>query len=119
MKKNSIKYSDLTRKELEFLKDTYVEKKIESMSHKELKAFVFESINHQIKDTIGNEEEIEAWRDMEGFFGENFEELILQIQKKFTNYSNYQELEEEDHKKRSKLIETNKIEDEKKDMWED
>ena len=117
MKKNSLNHSNLSKKELEFLKDTYVTKKVNSMTEKDLKNFVFESINHQIKDTIGREEEEEAWKEMESFFDENFEELILQIQKKFKAYPEPNEIEEEDHKKRSKLLETNKIDDEKEDMW--
>ena len=72
MKKNSLHYSDLSKKELEFLKDTYVQEKINSMNEKELKNFVFDSIQHQIKDTIGNEEETEAWREMQNFFNESF-----------------------------------------------
>ena len=38
------------------------------MSHKELKQYVFEIISHQINDTIGKEEEMEAWREMSDFF---------------------------------------------------
>tara|TARA_B100000965_G_scaffold210344_1_gene175773 strand:+ start:169 stop:528 length:360 start_codon:yes stop_codon:yes gene_type:complete len=119
MKKNSLKHSNLSKKELEFLKDTYVQKKVSSMSEKELKNFVFEIINHQIKDTIGNEEEVEAWREMEKFFGESFEELILQIKEKFKEFIEPIESDENDHEKRSKLLETNKIEHDKEDMWED
>ena len=37
MKKKSLNYSDLSQKQLEKLKEFYVQKKIESMSHLELK----------------------------------------------------------------------------------
>ena len=37
MKKKSIIYSDLSRKQLEKLKEFYIQKKVESMSHQELK----------------------------------------------------------------------------------
>ena len=40
MKKKSIIYSDLSKKQLENLKELYVQKKIESMSHQELKKYV-------------------------------------------------------------------------------
>ena len=50
------------------------------MSHQELKEYVLEIISHQINDTIGKEEEIEAWREMSDFFGEQFEIIILEIQ---------------------------------------
>ena len=33
------------------------------MSQKELKEFVLDIISHQINDTIGKEEEIEAWEE--------------------------------------------------------
>ena len=42
------------------------------MSHQELKQYVLEIISHQINDTIGKEEEMEAWREMSDFFGEQF-----------------------------------------------
>ena len=37
MKKKSIIYSDLSKKQLENLKELYIKKKVESMSHEELK----------------------------------------------------------------------------------
>ena len=61
MKKKSITYSDLSKKQLETLKELYIKKKVESMSHQELKQYVLEIISHQINDTIGKEEEMEAW----------------------------------------------------------
>ena len=83
MKKKSIIYSDLSKKQLENLKELYVQKKIESMSHQELKEYVKDIISHQVNDTIGKEEEMEAWREMSDFFGEQFEIIILEIQKKY------------------------------------
>ena len=35
MKKKSIVYSDLSKKQLETLKELYIQKKVESMSHQE------------------------------------------------------------------------------------
>ena len=88
MKKNSIIYSDLSKKQLENLKELYIQKKIESMSHQELKQYVKEIISHQIKDTIGKEEEMEAWREMSDFFGEQFEIIILEIKTKYLDDKN-------------------------------
>ena len=82
MKKKSIIYSDLSKKQLETLKELYIQKKVESMSHQELKQYVLEIISHQINDTIGKEEVMEAWREMSDFFGEQFEINILEIQTK-------------------------------------
>ena len=56
MKKKSIIYSDLSKKQIEKLKEFYIQKKIESMSQQELKQFVLEVISHQINDTIDKEE---------------------------------------------------------------
>ena len=43
------------------------------MSHEELKKYVQEIISHQINDTIDKEEEMEAWREISDFFGDQFE----------------------------------------------
>ena len=83
MKKKPIIYSDLSKKQLENLKELYIQKKVESMSHRELKEYVLEIISHQINDTIGREEEMEAWREMSDFFGEQFEIITLEIQTKY------------------------------------
>ena len=83
MKKKSFIYSDLSNKVLQNLKELYVKKKVDSMSEKQLKEFVSEIINHQIQDTIGKEEEIEAWREMSDFFGEEFDKVICQMQEKY------------------------------------
>ena len=79
MKKKAFIYSDLSKKQLDNLKELYIHKKVESMSHKELKKYVQEIISHNIMDTIGKEEEMEAWREMSDFFGEEFEILISEI----------------------------------------
>ena len=118
-KKNSITYNDLSKKQLEYLKELYIQKKVEEMSNKELKEFVLEVISHQINETIGKEEEMEAWNEMSTFFGEQFEMIILEIQKKFENNGNNQTFEEDTHQDRLNLLEKNKFEDAKKDMWDD
>ena len=119
MNKKSFIYSDLSRKQLEKLKEFYIEKKVESMSHQELKQFVLEIISHQINDTIDKEEEMEAWREMSDFFGEQFEIIILEIQKKYVDDKNVIETEIDPQKKRIELLERNNFDQEKKDMWED
>tara|TARA_B100000886_G_scaffold110056_1_gene73760 strand:+ start:342 stop:701 length:360 start_codon:yes stop_codon:yes gene_type:complete len=119
MKKNSIVYSDLSKKQLENLKELYIQKKVESMSHQELKHYVFEIIYHQIIDTIGKEEEMEAWSEMSDFFGEQFELIILEIQKKYIDDKNVLETEMDSQKQRIELLEKNNSDQEKKDMWDD
>ena len=119
MKKKSFIYSDLSKKQLENLKEFYVQKKVESMSHQELKQYVLEIISHQINDTIGKEEEMEAWREMSDFFGEQFETIILEIQKKYIDDKNVLEKEIDPQKQRIELLERNNLDQEKTDMWDD
>ena len=119
MKKKSIIYSDLSKKQLENLKELYIEKKVESMSYQELKQYVLEIISHQINDTIDKEEEMEAWREMSDFFGEQFEIITLEIQTKYIDDKNEIETEIDSQKQRIKLLERNNFDQEKKDMWDD
>ena len=118
MKKKPIIYSDLSKKQLENLKELYIQKKVESMSHQELKQYVLEIISHQINDTIGKEEEIEAWREMSDFFGEQFETIILEIKTKYSEDKNILGSEIDPQKQRLELLEKNNINQEKKDMWD-
>jgi len=119
MKKNSIIYSDLSKKQLNNLKELYVQKKVESMSHQELKEYVLEIISHQINDTIGKEEEMEAWKEMSDFFGEEFEIIILEIQSKYIDDKNVLETEIDPQKQRIELLNRNNSDQEKTDMWDD
>ena len=119
MKKKSFVYSDLSKKQLGNLKELYIQKKVESMSHEELKKYVQEIISHQINDTIDKEEEMEAWREISDFFGDQFEIVIMEIQVKYTNENNVLETEIDPQKKRIELLERNKLDQEKKDMWDD
>ena len=119
MKNKPIIYSDLSKKQLENLKELYIQKKVESMSHQDLKQYVLEIISHQINDTIGKEEEMEAWREISDFFGEQFESIILEIQTKFIDDKNVLETEINPQKQRIELLERNNLDQDKKDMWDD
>ena len=119
MKKKPIIYSDLSNKQLENLKELYIQKKVESMSHQELKEYVLEIISHQINDTIDKEEEMEAWREMSDFFGEQFETIILEIQSKYIDNKNALGTEIDTQKQRIELLERNNLDQEKQDMWDD
>ena len=119
MKKKSFIYSDLSKKQLENLKEFYIQKKVESMSNQELKQYVIDNISHQINDTIDKEEEMEAWREMSDFFGEQFEIIILEIQTKYGDDKNLNETEIDPQKQRLELLERNNLDKEKKDMWND
>ena len=116
MAKKKINYSDLSKKELELLKDIYIDLKVKSMNIHDLKDFALENISLQIKNTIGNEEELEAWQEMEDFFKDEFHNTIEDIQFKMRSKngeSTYSKIEEKNQS-------TEDIgEDKKIDMWED
>ena len=118
-KKKSFIYSDLSKKQLENLKEFYVQKKVDSMSHSELKKYVNEIISHQVNDTIDKEEEMEAWEEMSDFFGEQFEKIILEIQIKYNDDQNLIDNEIDPQKLRLELLERNSLDQEKEDMWND
>ena len=119
MKKKSFIYSDLSKKQLEKLKEFYIQKKVESMSHKELEQYVKEIISHHINDTIDKEEEMEAWKEMSDFFGDNFEIVIQEMQAKYSDEKNVLGKEIDDQQQRIELLERNNLNQEKKDMWDD
>ena len=116
MAKQKINYSDLSNKELELLKDIYIDLKVKSMNINDLKGFAFENISLQIKNTIGNEEELEAWQEMEDFFKDEFLSRIQDIQIKLKSKNDeLTNLNIEEIKPTSK----DTGEDKKPDMWED
>ena len=116
MAKKKINYSDLSSKELEQLKDMYIDLKVKSMNTNDLKDFAFQNISLQIKNTIGNDEEQEAWQEMEEFFKDDFHNKIEDIQIKTTSKDgepttlNIEEI---------KTPIKDKGENKKLDMWED
>ena len=119
MTEKLITYVDLSKKQIQHLKEIYVQKKVNGMSHADLKSFVSEIISHQIHETIGHEEELEAWNEMSDYFGEQFEVIIAEIQKKFSEIDNVTAVEENSKKERVELLERNNFDNEKKDMWDD
>ena len=116
MAKQKINYSDLSNKELELLKDIYIDLKVKSMNINDLKGFAFENISLQIKNTIGNEEELEAWQEMEDFFKDEFLNIIQDIQIKLRSKND--ELTNLNIEEK-KFPNEDTGEDKKLDMWED
>jgi len=116
MAKKKINYSDLSSKELELLKDIYIDLKVKSMSNNELVDFASENISLQIKNTIGNDEELEAWEEMEGFFKDEFHNTIQNI--KIRMGSKNADLTNFNIKEKPPITE-DIGEDKKLDMWED
>ena len=116
MAKEKINYSDLSNKELELLKDIYIDLKVKSMNINDLKGFAYENISLQIKNTIGKDEELEAWQEMEDFFKDDFHNKIQDVQNKLR--SKKDELPNLNFEEKNFTTE-DKCEDKKIDMWED
>ena len=116
MAKKNFNYSDLSPKELELLKDMYIDLKVKSMNNDDLKDFVIENISLQIKSTIGNDEELEAWQAMKDFFKDEFDNIIRDLQIKMGSKSAEREILDTGE---IKLKAENNKEDKKLDMWND
>ena len=119
MKKNKINYSDFSKKELENLKEYYITEKVKSMNESELRQFANEILSHQVKNTIGDEEEKEAWEEIENFFNDTFEFILEGIKKKFALTS--QDCNGDSPADISNIREQNidEMKNEKTDMWMD
>ena len=117
MKKSKFNYYDFSKKELEYLKEFYVNKRVGQMNESDLRQFVYENISHQIKNTIGDEEEQEAWDEIEKFFNEEFELILEGTRKKFE--ANNQNLKIETELNSSVATKKIENENEKIDMWSD
>tara|TARA_Y100001970_G_scaffold294233_1_gene448877 strand:+ start:1535 stop:1900 length:366 start_codon:yes stop_codon:yes gene_type:complete len=120
MIEEEITFRALTKEELEDLKEIYLSNKIDGMNMKELQTFVRDVLEHQVKSTVGDEEEKEVWEEMKLFFKNDFSEIITTIKK--------ENLESKDNKKNNPdklkqdiktIIERNKNSKEIEDMWED
>ena len=119
MKKNKPNYSDLSKKELENLKEYYITEKIKSMNESELRQFAYEIISHQVKNTIGDEEEKEAWEEIATFFGDNFEFALEGIKKKYEATKQDCQIESKTSSSQSQEKDTDEIKNERIDMWID
>ena len=119
MKKNKFYYSDFSKKELESLKEYYITEKVKSMNESELRQFAIEIFSHQVKNTIGDEEEKEAWEEIENFFSDNFEFILEGIKKKFEATKQDCIVESKAGTSIVKELDTEEVKNEKIDMWMD
>ena len=119
MKKNKFNFSDFSKKELEDLKEYYVNEKVKSMNELELRKFVYDSVSNQVQNTIGEEEEQEAWDEIKNFFSENFEDILLGIKKKFEAANQEWKIESKQNSPTIQIKEKNDVKNNKIDMWMD
>ena len=121
MKTVEISFKDLTKGQLEILKDMYIESRVNAMSEEDLRKSVTEMLDLHVRGTVGNAEEREVWKEMQEHFDNDFEKKIKEVLKAKGAEEVTIDPEQEDFKKRLELLEQRKAEESKKseDMWDD
>ena len=119
MKAEEISFKDLSKGQLDTLKDIYIDNRIKTMTELELRKFAREVLELQVRGTVGNDEEREVWKEMKEHFDQDFEKTIKEIiQTRGAEEVNV-DPEKEDFRKRLELLEQRKQEESKlnDDMW--
>ena len=112
-------YKDLSETELDTLKDMYISSRVNTMTESDLRRFVKEIIIDQIKGTVGNAEEKEAWEEIKDYFSEDLYKMILEAKKQSNkNHKVEQRSQEEiEFDRRLGLLKQQQEEQSSKDMW--
>ena len=112
-------YKDLSETELDSLKDMYIASRVNSMTESDLRKFVKEIIIDQIKGTVGNAEEKEAWEEIKEHFSENLSNKILEVKEKCNKNQNVEQKspEEIEFDRRLGLLKQQQEENSSNDMW--
>ena len=112
-------YKDLSNNELDTLKDMYISSRVNSMTESDLRKFVKEIIIDQIKGTVGNAEEKEAWEEIKDHFSEDLSKKILEVKEKCNKNHRVEQKspEEIEFDRRLGLLKQQQEEQSIKDMW--
>ena len=112
-------YKDLNNKELDTLKDMYISSRVNSMTEIDLRKFVKEIIIDQIKGTVGNAEEKEAWEEIKDHFSEDLSNKILEVKEKYNKNPKVEQKSQEEIEfdRRLGLLKKQQEEESSKDMW--
>ena len=112
-------YKDLSETELDTLKDMYISSRVNTMTESDLRTFVREIIIDQIKGTVGNAEEKEAWDEIKDHFSEDLNQKILEAREKCNKNCKVEEKspEELEFDRRLGLLKQQQDEQTSKDMW--
>jgi len=118
---DELTYKDLSQSELNALKDMYISSRVEKMTEADLRKFVKEIIIDQIKGTVGNAEEKEAWEEIKDHFSDDLSNKILEVKEKFNkNYKvELKSPEELEFNRRLDLLKQQQDEKSSQDMWDD
>ena len=121
IKMDELTYKDLSQTELNALKDMYISSRVETMTESDLRKFVKEIIIDQIKGTVGNAEEKEAWEEIKDHFSEDLSNKIQEVKEKYNkNYkADLKSPEEIEFNRRLDLLKQQQEEKTSKDMWDD
>ena len=112
-------YKDLSETELDSLKDMYISSRVNTMTESDLRKFVKEIIIDQIKGTVGNAEEKEAWEEIKEHFSENLSSKILEVKEKCNKNRKVDQKspEEIEFDRRLGLLKQQQEEKSSNDMW--
>ena len=112
-------YKDLSNNELDTLKDMYISSRVNSMSESDLRRFVKEIIIDQIKGTVGNAEEKEAWEEIKDHFSDDLSKKILEVKEKCNKNTKVEQKSQEEIEfdRRLGLLKQQQEKDSSKDMW--
>ena len=112
-------YKDLSETELDILKDMYISSRVNTMTETDLRKFVKEIIIDQIKGTVGNAEEKEAWDEIKDYFANDLANKILEVKEKCNKNpkGNQKTQEEIEFDRRIDLLNQQQEEQASKDMW--
>tara|TARA_Y100001968_G_C18800134_1_gene455232 strand:- start:62 stop:415 length:354 start_codon:yes stop_codon:yes gene_type:complete len=112
-------FKDLSEKELDTLKDMYISSRVNTMTESDLRKFVREIIKDQIKGTVGNAEEKEAWEEIKDHFSQDLSQKILEVKDKCNKNQkiNQKTPEEIEFDRRLGLLKQQQEEQSSNDMW--
>ena len=112
-------YKDLSNNELDTLKDMYISSRVNSMTESDLRNFVKEIIIDQIKGTVGNAEEKEAWEEIKDHFSDDLSKKILEVKEKCNKNTKVEQKSQEEIEfdRRLGLLKQQQEEESSKDMW--
>ena len=89
------------------------------MTESELRKYVKEIIIDQIKGTVGNAEEREAWEEIKDYFSEDLSQKILEVKEKCNKIQKVEQKSQEEIEfdRRLGLLKQQQEEESSKDMW--
>ncbi len=118
-KMDELTYKDLSETELDTLKDMYISSRINTMTENDLRTFVKEIIIDQIKGTVGNAEEKEAWEEIKDHFSDELSQKIIEVKEKCNKNSkaDLKSPEEIEFDRRLGLLKQQQEDQSNKDMW--